>query len=158
MGIEQLTRDHGTSQFYKGDSRLNVFGDILALGIGYAMTKTCFAYGLWWFPVLWLFVSEILCALTFRDNLLFAAIQAVAPQQWIKELQQEMVPDHLRGIMRAGYWENKVRDSPEQFMEKIQNITPIFTSESLTFTSKFSGYTTPDDHLTASRSSLARFS
>ena len=29
--------------------QLNVFGDILALGIGYAMTKTCFAYGLWWY-------------------------------------------------------------------------------------------------------------
>ena len=23
-------------------------------------------------------------------------------------LKQQMVPDHLRGIMRAGYWENKV--------------------------------------------------
>ena len=30
-----------------------------------------------WFPVLWLLVSEILCALTFRDNLLFATIQTV---------------------------------------------------------------------------------
>jgi len=73
----------------------------------------------------------------------------VAPQQWIKEFQQQMVPDHLRGIMRAGYWENKVRDSPQQFMEKIQNISPIYTS-------KFSKFSTPNDHLSVSRSYWTR--
>ena len=35
-----------------------------------------------WFPILWLLVSEILCALTFRDNLLFATIQTVFCQWW----------------------------------------------------------------------------
>ena len=35
----RLKRDHGTSQFYEGDSKINVFGDILALGLGYSMSK-----------------------------------------------------------------------------------------------------------------------
>ena len=65
-------------------------------------------YGLWWVPWLWLILSEILCALTFRDNLVLGFIQTVSPQQWIKDYQQEIVPPHLRGIMRAGYWDNKV--------------------------------------------------
>ena len=65
-------------------------------------------YGLWWVPWLWLILSEILCALTFRDNLVLGFIQTVSPQQWIKDFQQEIVPPHLRGIMRAGYWDNKV--------------------------------------------------
>ena len=138
-----MTRDHGTSQFYRGDSKLNVFGDILALGIGYAMTKVCFVYGLAWFPLLWLLLSELLCALTFRDNLVLAAIQTVAPQAWIKEYQQAIVPKHLRGIMRAGYWENKVRDTPQQFMDKIQRINPQLT--------KFSRYSGPEEALGVSR-------
>ena len=37
--IKKLVSNHGTSQFYRGDSRINVFGDILALGLGYSMSK-----------------------------------------------------------------------------------------------------------------------
>jgi len=122
--INRFVRDHGTSQFYKGDSKINVFGDILALGMGYSMSKVCTAFGLWWFPILWLVTSEILCALTFRDNLVLGAIQTISPQDWIKSFQQEIVPDHLKGIMRAGYWDNKVRDTPEQFIDRIQRINP----------------------------------
>lgn len=122
--ISRFVRDHGTSQFYKGDSKLNVFGDILALGMGYSMTKVCTAYGLGWFPVMWLILSELLCMLTFRDNLVLGFIQSFYPQDWIKEFQQAIVPDHLQGIMRAGYWDNKVRDTPEQFIDKIININP----------------------------------
>lgn len=122
--INRFVRDHGTSQFYKGDSKINVFGDILALGMGYSMSKVCTAYGLWWFPILWLITSEILSALTFRDNLVLGAIQTISPQAWIKNYQQEIVPAHLKGIMRAGYWDNKVRDTPEEFVDRIQRINP----------------------------------
>jgi len=143
--INRFVRDHGTSQFYKGDSKINVFGDILALGLGYSMSKVCTAYGLWWFPILWLISSEILSALTFRDNLLLGVIQTVAPQQWIKEFQQEIVPDHLKGIMRAGYWPNKVRDTPEQFVDRIQRINP-----GLMF-SKYSQYLSHKDLMVSRR-------
>jgi len=122
--INRFVRDHGTSQFYKGDSKINVFGDILALGMGYSMSKVCTAYGLWWFPILWLITSEIVSALTFRDNLVLGVIQTISPQDWIKNYQQAIVPDHLRGIMRAGYWDNKVRDTPEEFVDRIQRINP----------------------------------
>ena len=37
--INRFVRDHGTSQFYRGDSKINVFGDILSLGGGYSMSK-----------------------------------------------------------------------------------------------------------------------
>ena len=37
--INRFVRDHGTSQFYRGDSKINVFGDILSLGVGYSMSK-----------------------------------------------------------------------------------------------------------------------
>ena len=126
--INRFVRDHGTSQFYRGDSKINVFGDILSLGVGYSMSKVkyfhiskiftmninnilwqvCTVYGLWWVPWLWLILSEILCALTFRDNLVLGLIQTVSPQQWIKDYQQQLVPPHLSGLMRAGYWDNKV--------------------------------------------------
>ena len=29
-------------------------------------------------------------------------------QQWIKDYQQQLVPAHLSGLMRVGYWDNKV--------------------------------------------------
>ena len=106
--MSRLKRDHGTSQFYEGDSKINVFGDILALGLGYSMSKVCTLHGLWWFPVLWLVVSEVASALTFHDNLVLASVQTVWPQQWIKDYQQQLVPPHLSGLMRAGYWDNKV--------------------------------------------------
>ena len=106
--MPRLKRDHGTSQFYEGDSKINVFGDILALGLGYSMSKVCTLHGLWWFPVLWLVVSEVASALTFHDNLVLASVQTVWPQQWIKDYQQQLVPPHLSGLMRAGYWDNKV--------------------------------------------------
>jgi len=122
--INRLKRDHGTSQFYEGDSKINVFGDILALGIGYSMSKVCTMHGLWWFPILWLIVSEIGSALTFHDNLLLASIQTVWPQQWIKDYQQQLVPAHLSGLMRVGYWDNKVRDTPEQFVDRMQKTRP----------------------------------
>ena len=38
--------------------QINVFGDILALGIGYAMTKTCFTHGLWWDNTRYLDISN----------------------------------------------------------------------------------------------------
>ena len=38
--------------------QINVFGDILALGIGYAMTKTCFTHGLWWDNTRYLDISK----------------------------------------------------------------------------------------------------
>ena len=38
--------------------QINVFGDILALGIGYAMTKTCFTHGLWWDNTRYLVISN----------------------------------------------------------------------------------------------------
>lgn len=37
--MPRFVRDHGTSQFYRGDSKINVFGDILSLGVGYSMSK-----------------------------------------------------------------------------------------------------------------------
>ena len=79
------------------------------MNINNILWQVCTVYGLWWVPWLWLILSELLCALTFRDNLVLGLIQTVSPQQWIKDYQQEIVPPHLRGIMRAGYWDNKVR-------------------------------------------------
>jgi len=117
--INQLKRDHGPSQFYQGDSRLNAFGDILFLGVGYSLTKVCFAYGLGWFPIMLLIFLEIFSALTFRDNLTFTTIQILHPMQWIKDYQNELVPTHLKGVMRVGYWENKIRDSPEEFLDRL---------------------------------------
>ena len=77
--------------------------------------QVCTVYGLWWVPWLWLILSELLCALTFRDNLVLGFIQTVSPQQWIKDYQQEIVPPHLRGIMRAGYWDTKVRARLQEY-------------------------------------------
>ena len=38
--------------------------------------------------------------ITFKTNTYF--------QQWIKDYQQQLVPAHLSGLMRVGYWDNKV--------------------------------------------------
>ena len=62
-------------------------------------------------------------------------------QQWIKDYQQQLVPAHLSGLMRVGYWDNKVRswdddddaipqilnqvrDTPEQFVDRMQKTRP----------------------------------
>ena len=107
--INRFNRDHGTSQFYRGDSKINVFGDILSLGVGYSMSKVATAYGFPLLPWIWLILSETFSALTFHDNLVLGIWQTVWPQEWIKEYQQQIIPPHLRGIVRRGdYWERKL--------------------------------------------------
>ena len=145
--INRFVRDHGTSQFYEGDSKINVFGDILSLGVGYSMSKVSTAYGFWWFPWVWLILSEMFCALTFHDNLVLGVIQTVAPQEWIKDYQQELVPPHLRGIMRAGYWDRKlditrlrrlwIGSSSASSTSDYQNIQPDLSSSAHAVSKKY---------------------
>ena len=63
-------------------------------------------------------------------------IQTISPQQWIKDYQQEIVPPHLRGIMRAGYWDNRLYDGDEYFVDRVE-----YTANGLTYkTLGFTGY------------------
>ena len=36
-------------------------------------------------------------------------------QQWIKDYQQQLVPAHLSGLMRVGYWDNKVSNARSDY-------------------------------------------
>lgn len=118
------------SAFYKGDSAINIFGDILSLGVAYNIAKIFGSLGLYWVPAVWFVMSEVFCALTFRDSLLLSIIATVAPQDFISKWQNELIPDHLKGVMSTGYWENKVRDPPEVFLDKLVNRDPSMSLKS----------------------------
>jgi hypothetical protein len=116
--------------YYKGDSAINIFGDVLSLGVGYNIAKVFGSLGLYWVPAVWFIMSEVFCALTFRDSLTLAIINTVAPQKFITDWQNDLVPNHLKGVMKAGYWENKVRDPPEVFLDKLLNHGHSFSLKS----------------------------
>jgi hypothetical protein len=68
---------------YSGDSVLNSMSDILACLVGFALASRW----RWWWTVSWVAVTEIVLAVTIRDNLTLNIIMLIRPIEAIKHWQ-----------------------------------------------------------------------
>ena len=80
----------GTSEFYRGDSVLNVFGDLFSCSLGYNLASyldqslsagQSFAHEVTLAPLFLFLLIETVLALTIRDNLFLILLQLVWPVQ-----------------------------------------------------------------------------
>ena len=73
----------GTSSEYRGDSMINVFGDLLACALGYNMARYFnVVLDMSLFPLLFFFLMEAGSAMTIRDNMALITAQLVYPADW----------------------------------------------------------------------------
>ena len=66
--------------------------------------------GFYTVPLVIYVISEMILALTIRDNLFLMALQLVYPIEWIKEWQAEIIPKKIKtNTFRKGkgYWSSK---------------------------------------------------
>ena len=89
--INQFRENSGTSESYEGDSRINVVGDVISCATGYTLAHVGHEVAGPWFPFAWLVASELVLAVTIRDNMLLMALQLIAPSETIKHWQQEII-------------------------------------------------------------------
>jgi hypothetical protein len=111
--IIQLFRDHsGPSEFYVGDSRINVAGDVIACGVGFTLAHVAADWAGLWLPVAWILASEVVLGVTIRDNMFLMGLQLVAPSQSVKQWQGEILTreeQQRRDAPDGGYWTFRFR-------------------------------------------------
>jgi len=94
--INKFRENSGTSADYKGDSYINVVGDMISVGVGYMVSEWGARHiGLWFSPVLF-FGMEIFLAWLIRDNYFLINQQLFFPSQTILKWQQEIIPEDQR--------------------------------------------------------------
>ena len=71
----------GTSETYRGDSFINVAGDLISCALGYNTARYFALQGLPQVPILIYFFSEFTLANTIRDNMALMFIQIVIPSE-----------------------------------------------------------------------------
>ena len=69
----------GTSESYRGDSSINVIGDLVSCTLGYNLAKFFTLNGYPKIPLMIYFLSEFTLAMTIRDNLMLIMSQLVYP-------------------------------------------------------------------------------
>jgi len=112
--ITLFRENSGTSENYRGDSRINVVGDILSCGVGYMLAHVGHQIGGPWFPFAWLVASEIALAASIRDNMLLMGLQLIAPIPIIAEWQAEVIPLEYRV---------KKKDDSRSFVPKLSTFS-----------------------------------
>lgn len=74
----------GTSEFYRGDSAINVVGDLLSCSLGYNFAKavaTKTSVGFYYFPLFLFGLLELALAFAIRDNMTLIVLQLLLPNQ-----------------------------------------------------------------------------
>jgi hypothetical protein len=101
--IIQLFRDHsGPSEYYAGDSRINVAGDVIACGVGFTLAHVAADWAGLWLPVAWVLASEIVLGVTIRDNMFLMGLQLLAPNKAVQAWQAQIVPGEEQPRVRKG--------------------------------------------------------
>ena len=73
----------GTSTEYRGDSSVNVFGDLLSAAIGYNFARFSNVVLEWpELPLTVFFFSEFVSAISIRDNMALIISQFIYPLEW----------------------------------------------------------------------------
>ena len=119
--ITLFRENSGASENYRGDSRINVVGDILSCGVGYMLAHVGHEIGGPWFPFAWLVASEIVLAATIRDNMLLMGLQLIAPVPIIAEWQAQVIPKEFR--QKPAEETNLILPTLSSLSDKYSNLT-----------------------------------
>jgi len=113
--INLFRETSGPSEDYRGDSKINVVGDILSCSLGYSLSYILSRHlgGSVIPALLYLVISELYLAVTIRDNILIIWLQLMINSEVIKDWQLEAIPAKYRDRGRTGYWMKNIRS--EQF-------------------------------------------
>ncbi len=80
--ISLFRKNSGTSGVYRGDSTINVVGDLISCALGYNVARYLAVQGYPWLPVLIYIILEFSLATTIRDNLFLIITQLLRPINW----------------------------------------------------------------------------
>jgi len=94
--INRFRENSGTSADYRGDSYINVVGDVVSVGVGYLVSEWgTRALGAW-FPLALFVFLEAMLAWLIRDNYLLIVQQLLFPSVAVLKWQQEIIPEDQR--------------------------------------------------------------
>ena len=126
--INLFRETSGPSEEYRGDSKINVVGDILSCSLGYSLSYVLSRHlgGSLLPAILYLVLSELYLALTIRDNILIIAVQIVLNNDLIRDWQLEAIPAKFRERGRTGYWMQNVKS--QQFADIIRRGNDLLTA------------------------------
>ena len=113
--INLFRETSGPSEDYKGDSKINVVGDIISCSLGYSLSYILSRHlgGSIMPALLYLIISELYLAVTIRDNILIIGLQIMINSDLIRDWQLEAIPLKYRERGRTGYWLQNIKS--EQF-------------------------------------------
>ena len=125
--INLFRENSGPSEKYKGDSKINSFGDVLACSLGYSMSYILSRYvGGSFLPALaYIILAETLMAAKYRDNILLLGYQVLADDPVINAWQVQIIPVRFRQAGRAGYWAQRMASHKKStlYNDNIHSIT-----------------------------------
>jgi len=108
--VIDLFRDNtGPSEEYRGDSRVNVVGDVLSCSMGYAVAVIMSGWGGRLPAAVWVVVSELASTVKYRDGIILMALQILAPSEVVGKWQTEILPEEFHN--RRGYWGTRKQSS-----------------------------------------------
>ena len=109
--INLFRETSGPSEDYRGDSKVNVVGDMISCSLGYSLSYILSRYmgGSVMPALIYLIVSELYLAVTIRDNILIIALQILTNNEALKQWQLAAIPSEFRERGRNelhsnGYW------------------------------------------------------
>ena len=113
--INLFRETSGPSEDYRGDSKINVVGDVLSCSLGYALSYILSRHlgGSIIPALLYLIISELYLAVTIRDNIIIIGVQILINSDLIRDWQLEAIPAKYRDRGRTGYWLQNIKS--EQF-------------------------------------------
>ena len=103
--INLFRETSGPSEDYRGDSKINVVGDVLSCSLGYSLSYILSRHlgGSIIPALLYLIISELYLAVTIRDNILIIGLQLLINSELIKDWQLEAIPTKYQDRARTGY-------------------------------------------------------
>ena len=115
--INLFRETSGPSEDYRGDSKVNVVGDMISCSLGYSLSYILSRYmgGSVMPALIYLIVSELYLAITIRDNILIIGVQILLNNDQIREWQLAAIPAKYRDRGRTGYWMQKMKS--DQFTD-----------------------------------------
>ena len=104
--INKFRENSGPSEDYRGDSKINSFGDVISCSMGYGVSYILSRHmGGSVMPALfWFVMSEIMMTVYYRDSMILLGVQLVANNEQLAEWQSEIIPKKARDNGRSGYW------------------------------------------------------
>ena len=107
--IDLFRENSGPSEDYRGDSKVNVVGDVLSCTMGYALAVTMSRWGGILPSIAWFVAMELVMAAKYRDNMVLMGLQIIAPSEAVSKWQLEVIPEKFPD--RMGYWRKRRRSN-----------------------------------------------